>query len=241
MQATRRSVLRSLAAFAAARPLRAALPAEDAPLEEVGYSQVTLKSPPHLAQLDDARSILMGLSDDSLLMPFRKVAGLPAPGEDLGGWYSYRPDYDRHHDDAGFAPGSTFGQWISALSRMYAITGDSALRDKVLRLNLLFAPAISTAFFANTRFPAYTFDKLVCGLIDAHTLANDPQALAILHQTKALATPELPGKAIEREVAWRLGKDISFLWDESYTLPENLFLASTRGAAAATARWPSGI
>lgn len=79
------------------------------PLEEVGYGQVTLKSAPHLAQMENTHAVLMGLSDDSLLMPFRKMAGLPAPGEDIGGWYQYRPDYDFHHDDAGLAPGSTFG------------------------------------------------------------------------------------------------------------------------------------
>ena len=55
------------------------------PLEEVGYGQVTLKSAPHLDQMDNVRSVLAGLSDDSLLMPFRQMAGHEAPGEDLGG------------------------------------------------------------------------------------------------------------------------------------------------------------
>jgi uncharacterized protein len=35
----------------------------------------------------------MGLSDDSLLKPLRQMSGQPAPGEDLGGWYHYNPDY----------------------------------------------------------------------------------------------------------------------------------------------------
>jgi len=29
----------------------------------------------------------MSLSDDRLLKPLRQMAGQPAPGEELGGWY----------------------------------------------------------------------------------------------------------------------------------------------------------
>ncbi len=199
-------------------------------LNEVGYSQVTLKSEPHLAQRENTHAVLMGLSDDSLLMPFRKVAGQPAPGEDIGGWYGYRPDYNFHHDDAGLAPGATFGQWISALARMHAATGDAATRDKVLRLNRLYAQTISTEFYRKSRFPAYTFDKLVCGLMDAHRLVGDPDAFSILDRTTDAAAPALPGHAVDREVAWRMGMDLSYLWDEGYTMPENLYLVSAMGA-----------
>ncbi len=31
----------------------------------------------------------MSLSEDSLLKPFRQMIGKPAPGKDLGGWYTY--------------------------------------------------------------------------------------------------------------------------------------------------------
>jgi hypothetical protein len=198
------------------------------PLQEVSYAQVTLKSAPHLAQLDNVRSVMMSLSDDSLLMPFRKMGGQAAPGVDIGGWYQYRPDYDYRHEDAGLAPGLTFGQWVSALSRMYAISGDDTLRERVLRLNHLYNESITTEYFAKNRFPAYGFDKLVCGLMDSHRLAADPHALAILDRTLNLAEPELPGHAIDREQIWRPGRDISWTWDESYTLPENLYLVSTQ-------------
>ena len=81
----------------------------------------------------------MELSEDSLLKPLRQMAGQPAPGVDLGGWYHYDPDYDPNTVTTGFAPGCTFGQWVSALARIYAITGSPATRDKVLRLNRLYA------------------------------------------------------------------------------------------------------
>ncbi len=174
----------------------------------------------------------MGLNEDSLLKPFRQMGGMPAPGADLGGWYNYEPDYDYRRDSAGLAPGATFGQWVSALSRMYAIDGDEATREKVRRLNQLYAKAITGDFFEKNRFPAYCYDKLVCGLIDAQRFANDPKAFEILQLTTDAALPHLPKTAIDREQSWRPGKDVSYTWDESYTLPENLFLAYQRGAGA---------
>ncbi|MCL2660213.1 MAG: glycoside hydrolase family 127 protein [Acidobacteriaceae bacterium] len=205
-----------------------------APLAEFAYGDVTLVSEPHEAQLKNTHAVLMSLSDDSLLKPFRQMAGLPAPGEDMGGWYQYDPNYDiRKHSDVGFCPGATFGQWMSALARYYAITGDEATRKKVLRLNRLYARTISSSFYEKTRFPSYTFDKLVIGLIDSHSFAKDPQALEILNKVTDTALPHLPPRAIEQHIRWRMDKDPadeSWTWDESYTLPENLFLAYRRGA-----------
>jgi hypothetical protein len=50
--------------------------------------------------------------------------GQDAPSPELGGWYG----------TYGFAPGSQFGQWMSALSRLYAIIGDGTTRAKVRRM-----------------------------------------------------------------------------------------------------------
>ncbi|MGB6744897.1 MAG: beta-L-arabinofuranosidase domain-containing protein [Terracidiphilus sp.] len=204
------------------------------PLTEFGYGDVTISSDPHEAQLMNTHEVLMALSEDSLLKPFRQMSGMSAPGEDLGGWYTYNPDYDyRSGFDTGFAPACTFGQWVSALARTYVITGEEATREKVLRLNRLYAQTITPDFYIKNRFPAYTFDKLLLGLIDSHTYVNDPQALAILEQTTNTALPHLPGHAIEHDHPWRADKDpndASWNWDESYTMPENLFLAYQRGA-----------
>lgn len=201
-----------------------------APLQEFGYGDVTITSPLHEQQLQETHAVVMGLSDDSLLKPFRAMIGQAAPGEDLGGWYRYDPDYDWHTFDAGFAPSATFGQWVSALARYHAITGSKEARDKVLRLNRLYAQVIAGEFYENNRFPAYCFDKLVCGLIDSQKYAGDPDAFAILQKTADAALPHLPAKAVEHGTSWRPGKDESWTWDESYTMPENLFLAYQRGA-----------
>jgi len=238
---SRRSFLESAALASAAsfipgiRPSawgRLPTPVENngAPLEQFGYGDVSLNSPIHEEQLHNTHTVLMGLSEDSLLKPFRQMIGQPAPGEDLGGWYRYDPNYDWHTFDAGFAPTATFGQWVSALSRAYAITGSPAVHEKVLRLNRLYAQVIDGQFYENNRFPAYCYDKLVCGLIDSHKYADDPDAFAILQKTTDAALPHLPKKAVEHGTSWRPGKDESWTWDESYTMPENLFLAYQRGA-----------
>jgi uncharacterized protein len=200
------------------------------PLEEFSYEDVTMNSDLHEQQLRQTHAVLMGLNEDSLLKPFRQMIGKDAPGEDLGGWYNYDPNYDWHTFDAGFAPSATFGQWVSALSRVYAITGSQEAREKVLRLNRLYAEVIAGDFYENNRFPAYCYDKLVCGLIDSHTFAGDPDAWAILAKTTDTAMPHLPKHAVEHGTSWRPGKDESWSWDESYTMPENLFLAYQRGA-----------
>jgi uncharacterized protein len=199
------------------------------PLEQFGYADVTLDSDLHEKQLHDTHAVLMSLSEDALLKPFRQMSNQPAPGDDLGGWYSYDSG-ELRKDGFGFAPAATFGQWISALSRYYAITGDPPTREKILRLNRAYAQTISGDFYAKNRFPSYCYDKLVCGLVDSHRFAGDKDAFAILDRTTDAATPQLPGRAVEHGTPWRLNKPVDYNWDEPYTLPENLFLAHNLGA-----------
>ncbi len=210
------------------------LPAEGVaptqPLRSPGYHQVDVLSPPHLAQQRNALAVLNGLSDDSLLMPFRAMSGQPAPGINLSGWYEFRSTYNFEKDDAGLAPGCTFGQWTSALARLAAASNDHVVAERVRRLHLQLGQSISSPLFDQHRFPAYLLDKLVGALVDAHTLLNDATALTTLDKIRRDALPNLPGHAVEREVYWRPSRDQSFTWDESYTLPENLYLAARAGA-----------
>jgi DUF1680 family protein len=207
-------------------------PLPSTPLAEFGYGDVSLHSPLHEQQLHQTHDLLMSLNEDSLLKPYRAMVGQPAPGDDLGGWYQYDPNNRDHLFAIGFAPGCTFGQWVSALARSYAINPSPDTREKVLRLNRLYAKTIGGDLYENTRFPAYTYDKLVCGLIDSHKYVGDPDAFAILAETTKTALPHLPGRAIEHGQSWRRGheNDDSYTWDESYTISENLFLAYQRGA-----------
>jgi uncharacterized protein len=209
---------------------------QEAPLDEFGYDQVKVAGEWQVAQRENVSAVLLGLDEDSLLKPFREMAGEPGPGLSLGGWYEWKPDYDYHHDDAGLAPGSTFGQWTSAMARLYAastfggVAGRTELAARATRLNGMLSKTISREYFAKTRFAGYSFDKLVCGLMDAHRLLKDPSAFSELGMVADAASSVLPGHAVDREVQWKPGADLSWMWDETYTMPENLYLVSAMGA-----------
>ncbi|HLK22610.1 MAG TPA: beta-L-arabinofuranosidase domain-containing protein [Bryobacteraceae bacterium] len=202
---------------------RAAGTSDPEVLSEFGYGDVQLAPGPLQQQFDQNREILLNLSEDSLLRPYRLREGLAAPGQDMGGWY----------DTDAFAPGFTYGQWMSALARYYAASGDPACREKVSRMVRGFAGTIHPEgrFYLENRFPSYIYDKLVCGLIDAYKYANDPLALPTLSRATDAAWKHLPPKAIPHwEAPVDHGEDFTLhAWDESYTLSENQFLAYQRG------------
>jgi DUF1680 family protein len=207
------------------------------PLDDFGYGDVALMPGLAQTQFEQTQSVLLGLNEDSLLKPWRLRAGLPAPGPDLGGWYDEVPLVKTESGGHGYAPAHSFGQWLSALARGYAVNRDAATRAKLERLLALYEPTISTRFYVNFRFPAYNYDKLVIGLIDAHTFAGLPNAYELLNRTTDAAEPRLPPHALGRgepQSEWRksIGDDPGKenTRDESYTLPENLFLAWQRGA-----------
>ncbi len=244
MPITRRSLLGGAAVLGsrllldrgafAAEPLSGA--SSEGPLAEFRYEQVEVRGDRQRAQLRNVIEVLIGLAPDSLLLPFRAMSGRPAPGVSLGGWYEWKPDYNYHHDDAGLAPAATFGQWTSAMARVAAgahFGGAAGLPDMAARATELhagMAEAIGPEFFSKTRFPGYTLDKLVCGLMDGHRLLGDGTAFEVLGRVRQAAEPSLPGHAIERDVQWKVGADLSWMWDENYTLPENLYLCSALGA-----------
>ena len=137
----------------------------------------------------------------------------------------------------GYAPGHCFGQWISALARGYAITGDPRVRARVTRLVDLYDSAISPRFYRDFRYPAYNFDKMVLGLLDAHRFAGVANALDVLDRTTDAALPSLPPTALDRgepQRQWHIAvgenETMDHARDESYTLPENLYIAYQLGA-----------
>lgn len=223
------AVLRSASALGKSNSARASA----TPLSQFEYGEVQLLDGPMLEQFRHNHELFLNLDDDSLLKPFRQLSGLPAPGEDMGGWYSPSTLFDPPKNMTGYVPGHTFGQYVSGLSRAYAVTGDKPTQAKIQRLVSGFAATVSEKFYSDYCLPAYTFDKINCGLIDAHQFAKDPTALAVLNHATDAVLPFLPPKALNREeMRARPHKNISYTWDESYTLPENFYLAYQRGAGA---------
>jgi len=200
-------------------------------LSVFGYSQVQLLDGPLRRQFDENHKLFLNLDEDGLLKPFRKRQGLPAPGHDLGGWYDDADDFNEKDNFHAFIAGHSFGQYVSGLARAYAVTGSKATQEKVHRLVRAFAETVEPTgrFYVDYRLPGYTFDKTCCGLIDAYEFAADPIALDVLKRATDAVLPHLPEKALSRtEQEARPHKSIAYTWDETYTLPENFFLAYQR-------------
>lgn len=201
------------------------------PLSVFGYSQVQLLEGPFRVQFENNHKLFLNLNEDGLLKPFREREGLSAPGPDMGGWYDNANDFHPMDNFHGFIPGHSFGQYLSGLARAYAVTGSKPTREKVHRLVLAFGATVepSGKFYVDYPLPGYTFDKTCCGLIDAHEFAADPNALEVLRRATDAVLPHLPERALGRaEQEARPHKTIAFTWDETYTLPENFFLAYQR-------------
>jgi len=183
------------------------------------YAEVELLDSPLRRQFDTNHAFFLHLDDDRMLKIYRERAGLPAPGPDMGGWY----------DD--FCPGAHFGQYVSALARFARATNSEVTRTKVRRLVRGYAQTLdpSGRFFEGLRYPGYTYDKLVCGLLDAHSCASDGTALRVLAETTRAALPHMADRALTpEEMRQRPHKDETYAWDETYTVAENLFLAYQR-------------
>src|SRR4051812_16159341 len=110
MTSSRRSFLKPGSALALAslapHPVFSAEPAAPPALQQFGYGDVELLPGPLRDQFETNHAFYAALDEDRLLKPFRQRAGLPAPGDDMGGWYSWAPlgDLDARPNN-GFAPG----------------------------------------------------------------------------------------------------------------------------------------
>ena len=175
-------------------------------LQPFTYKDVTLNGGPMGVQAKGASEFYLALSEDSLLNGFRKRAGLPAPGKPMGGWY----------DPEGFAGAHPFGQYVSALARMYANTGDKRYKDKVARLVHGFHETLAPDgyFYSSEKvhreWPNYLYDKNCIGMRDSFNLTGNKEALVVLKKMTDWAVVNLPRRK-----------------DEWYTLPENLYNSYT--------------
>jgi len=178
-------------------------------IEPFDYRGVTLHDGPLLRQVLQVRDDYLRVPNDDYLKGFRQRAGRPAPGVDLGGWYT---------------PGifHVFGQVLSGLARMYAATGDEACREKLDALIHEWGQCIEPdGYFFYTRQAGaahYVYDKMVCGLLDAHLYADNPEALGYLTRITDWAEKNLDQS---NQVKFKTIIGIT----EWYTLSENLYRA----------------
>jgi hypothetical protein len=201
-----------LAAYAMAQiakgdPLSAAASPAKLKIEAFDYRGVRLRDSRWRKQYQAARDFWLGLPEDDILHGFRAAAGLSAPGKPLGGWCAGNSS-------------TVFGQWLSGMSRMYRATGDSAIRDKAVRLFTEWARTVGPD--GDSRMGHYPFDKLVCGLVDLKVYADVSDAVPMLEKvvdyaSKTFSRENVPASPQRGLYSGRVS--------EWYTLAENLYRA----------------
>jgi hypothetical protein len=212
MKMPRRNFLKSVPVAAVAAASIAESLAQEAPLsptkfaiEPFNFEGVRLLPSRWQKQYEAARDFWLALPEDDILHGYRVAAGMDAPGKPLGGWCVRTSD-------------TVFGQWLSGMSRLAKATGDTAVRDKAIRLFAEWSKTIGPD--GNCRMGHYAFDKLVCGLVDLRLYAGCDAAEAMLNRAIDWA-----GKSLNRDNHPATHDSPSGRPGEWYTLAENLFRA----------------
>lgn len=184
-------------------------------LFEFNYRDVTLIGGPLKRQYDHLHRHFLSLDNDRLLKVYRQRAGLPAPGDEMGGWY----------DADGFVPGSTIGQYISGLSRFANCTGDQKTVSKVRALVDGYAATVGPNGYPYASdkgaitWPCYILDKYEIGMLDAYRLAGIQSARDVLPKVIRGAIGHIPDHTYDRTP----DSPKQAPYDEPYILSENLF------------------
>ncbi|XP_042492094.1 uncharacterized protein LOC122071757 isoform X2 [Macadamia integrifolia] len=138
------------------------------------------------AQQTNLEYLLM-LDVDSLVWSFRKTAGLPTSGTPYGGW----------EDPTSELRGHFVGHYLSASAQMWASTHNDTLHEKMSavvsaleacqkKMGSGYLSAFPSELF--DRFeaikpvwaPYYTIHKILAGLLDQYTLADNARALKMV-------------------------------------------------------------
>ncbi len=130
-------------------------------------------------QLDRTRETYFNLSNADVLKGFREQAGQPAPGKGLEGWCSK-------------TSAVVFGQWLSGMARMSSATGDTALRSKALSLADGWAKTTQGGIYG---FDTYSYEKIVCGLVDLALYADYTSAWPQLERVTEWASKSFDRRA----------------------------------------------
>jgi len=166
--------------------MKAARSAEPFPLADVRL----LDGPFRDAMLRDQK-YLLSLDPDRLLRNFRVNVGLPTDAKPYGGWEAPNCELRGH----------SLGHYLSALSLMYASTGDARFKQRADYIVGVLAQCQSNAPAAGfhegylSAFPEsfidrveqskpvwapwYTLHKILAGLLDANRQCGNAQALAV--------------------------------------------------------------
>ncbi|KAF2317732.1 hypothetical protein GH714_039702 [Hevea brasiliensis] len=170
------------------RKMKSLLESSEHFLKEVSLHNVRLDSSSiqWRAQQTNLEYLLM-LDVDRLVWSFRKTAGLPTPGTAYGGWEA--PDCELR--------GHFVGHYLSASAHMWASTHNDTVQKKMSavvsalsacqeKIGTGYLSAFPSELF--DRFeaikpvwaPYYTIHKILAGLLDQYTFADNVQALKMV-------------------------------------------------------------
>jgi len=177
------------------------------------YRGVKLKDSMWKGQFDTMMEYYLNIPNDNILKGFRERTGRNAPGKDLGGWYA-----------GGVF--NTFGQWLGAFARMYKVSGDVIILEKLRYLLNEWGKTIEKDgyFFYGAKSNAlhYEFEKTVGGLVDIYEYTDEKESLEYLRRITDWGLNNLNRRRINPTPDWFTGGDTDTEW---YTLPENLYRA----------------
>lgn len=149
--------------------------------------QVRLLQGPFYDDQEANRRYLHFLDPDRLLHAFRVNAGLPAPGEPMGGWEALTCEVRGHF----------VGHYLSACALMFASTGDEGLRERadlmvaeLARCQEALGEGYLSAFpksfwdrlegLQNPPWaPFYVIHKIMAGMLDVYAYCGNQQALEV--------------------------------------------------------------
>ncbi len=186
--------LLSLTAVAVAAPAKLAAPPAVAVFD---LADVHLGPSPFRDAMERDRVYLLSLEPDRLLHTFRLNVGLPSSAQPYGGWEGPTVELRGH----------SLGHYLSACSLMYRSTGDAAFKQRVDAIVAALAEcqaaspkagfhegylsAFPESFIDRVEArqevwaPWYTLHKTLAGLVDAHQLTGNAQALDVAQRMAA--------------------------------------------------------
>ena len=159
-----------------------------APLKALAFElkQVRLLDGPFNDAMQRDLAYLHALESDRLLHEFRIAAGLPAPGEPMGGW------------EVKEVRGHSMGHYLSACAMMYAACGDEKIKAKADAIVAELAKcqeALGTSGYLSAFpesfieraetvqrvwAPYYVLHKIMAGMFDMYTHCDNRQAMEVL-------------------------------------------------------------
>ena len=160
--------------------------------EPFAMTDVRLLAGPFRDAMVRDQKYLLALEPDRLLHTFRVNAGLPSDAKPLGGWEEPKSEIRGH----------SLGHYLTALSLMYASTGDAVFKQRAdyivgelakcqsnspaMGFHAGYLSAFPESFVdrveqrKNVWVPWYTLHKVMAGLLDASQLCGNVQALVVL-------------------------------------------------------------